>query len=346
MDAIAIPLSDIILDPRLQCRASIDMELIDEYAENVMDLPPGKIVSVNGKYLLVDGWHTHGAHKKAGLTTMACVVTEGTYEDAIIAAAGANHGHGRRRTNDDKKRSVTMAMTEMPSKTDTEVARICRVSNHFVAKIRADLKPQVQSPQGKTARAEYSAQQKPRCSACARKHRVGQEVPTRCKDCDALRKPTKPAQPPEPDSEPEPLCARCKAVGVRVEGCTACQHIEENPPPPAPPPPDPVYDDAGTVVPVRLIPVFQARADYDKAMGLLTACAKAFKAIETGPTKDAKPLDPKAPYTRYFPVFKQARQKLKDLRPSLVCPKCDGEGADGCRCKGLGYLTKEMANGK
>jgi hypothetical protein len=136
-----ILLDKIILDPQLQPRETMRMDIIDEYAESVDDLPPGKAVR-NGDFLwLTEGWHRHYAHKKAGRKDMALEVTEGEWFDALCEASGSNHGHGLRRTNDDKRRAVANILKNEDGvkKSDRWIAELCHVSNHLVAEIRSNL---------------------------------------------------------------------------------------------------------------------------------------------------------------------------------------------------------------
>ena len=155
---------------------------------------------------------------------------------------------------------------------------------------------------------EVAARKKILCRHCERRLNKNAPLIVNCEDCAELRKVLKPKREPK-EKEPE---------------------AEE-----------PLKDDSGAIVPIRLLPVFQEVAVFAEAERALTACAKVFKRLETGPAKDAKPVDPKAAFTRYFPTFKSAREKVQNMRPSLVCSDCLG---DGCtRCRNLGWLTREMA---
>jgi hypothetical protein len=139
---IDAPLKDIVLDSRLQMRAEMHRDIIDEYSEAVNDLPPGSVVQIEGSVLLLtDGWHSYHAHKAKGKTTMKVYFREGTFLDALLEAAGANFDHGLRRTIDDKARAVAAVLTEpaWSEKSDRFVATTCHVSHPFVARIREEL---------------------------------------------------------------------------------------------------------------------------------------------------------------------------------------------------------------
>ncbi|MCL2000844.1 MAG: hypothetical protein FWG74_05375, partial [Planctomycetes bacterium] len=65
-------------------------------------------------------------------------VRSGTFRDALLFAAGANAGHGLRRTNADKRRAVEMLLgePECVGWSNEQIARHCRVGPHLVAEIR------------------------------------------------------------------------------------------------------------------------------------------------------------------------------------------------------------------
>lgn len=141
-----------------------------------------------------------------------------------------------------------------------------------------------------------------------------------------------------------PTCERCKETG-RVEGCTACADMHQcvldgkkYKPRPAV-----LTDGRGHEVPTWLVPVFESRELYDTAMKQMNALAKTWKEIEECPAKEAKPLDPAHKhFEKFAAVFKNARWRMRNMKPEAVCEKC---GAEGCKaCRELGWLTVEMAN--
>ena len=331
MEITHLPLKDIILDPKLQMRARIDMAYIDELAEAIFDLPPVQVVrGPAGELWLWDGWHRHGAFVKATQLTIPCHVTDGTWDDAEAAAAGANQTHGMRRTVEDKRRTVRALIAAHKDWSDRQIAKVANVTHPFVAKLTHDMStPYVKNEKVVTLPPQV-------CKSCERKKRVGIPLPKKCPDCKLLNQAVPDAADEAPEA-PVPYCVRCLELGYRVTDCQKCAGIEGGP---EPEPEAPVEDDGGTAIPVRLLPVFAARADFDKAMRLLTSCATAFSAIERGAAKHLKPKDAKH-YVRYYPVFRQARLMLKAVRPALVCPACGGDACDKCQD---GVLTAEAAN--
>lgn len=142
------------------------------------------------------------------------------------------------------------------------------------------------------------------CRHCEHRQVVGKPLIPNCEECAALRKIIKPK----------------KEKIVEEEG--------------------PVVDDSGAVVPQRLIPTFKAIKDFEAAEKVLNQCAKAFQKIEQGPCKDWKPAKGKVHYQKFYVTFKSARQRLKAMKPSLVCTICNGEG--GCSFCFDGWMSHEM----
>src|SRR5437868_2586103 len=102
-----LPIAEIVLDARLQMRMAMEEAVIQEYAENLDKLPPCKVMlDEGGQRLLYDGWHTLEAFKAKQQTHIPIVITQGSFIEALLAAAGANEEHGLRRTAGDKRKAV------------------------------------------------------------------------------------------------------------------------------------------------------------------------------------------------------------------------------------------------
>lgn len=78
---------------------------------------------------------------KAGFTDFPAEVHKGSERDAVLYSVGANATHGLPRTNEDKRKAVTMLLTdaEWSEWGDNEIARQCKVSGTFVGTIRKSL---------------------------------------------------------------------------------------------------------------------------------------------------------------------------------------------------------------
>jgi hypothetical protein len=139
-----IGLKTIERDTTIQCRASIDVATVNEYAERMTegdDFPPIVLFATNGKHWVGDGWHRLWAAEHIGALTIPAEVRKGGRVEALKHALGANAAHGHRRTNADKRRCVEIALREFPKLSAREVAKLCGVADSFVG----DQRRQVQS---------------------------------------------------------------------------------------------------------------------------------------------------------------------------------------------------------
>lgn len=134
-----VALDEIRIDGGTQPRALLNQGIVDLYAEEPEKLPPGRAVFDGSVHWLWDGFHRYFALRQADAPTMALEVTKGTQEDARWLAAGANKDHapaGLRRTNDDKRNAVRMALEIKPDLSDRAIAEHVGVSDKTVAAVR------------------------------------------------------------------------------------------------------------------------------------------------------------------------------------------------------------------
>lgn len=148
-----LKLSEVRRHPNLQPRVDIDPNVVAEYAEALRDgakFPPVTVVFDRTYYFLSDGWHRYEAHLAASIGEIQADVLDGTFRDAQLYALGANWNHGKRRTNDDKRRAVGMLLDdeEWSKWSDADIAKTCHVSQPFVAKIRAASHADVSEDEG------------------------------------------------------------------------------------------------------------------------------------------------------------------------------------------------------
>lgn len=132
---------EIRIDGGTQPRCAISEEIVKEYAEAMTAgaiLPPVDVFFDGASYWLADGFHRYHAAKQVGLVHVPATVHAGTRRDAVLFSVGANSSHGLRRTNDDKRKSVTALLSdeEWSQWSDHEVARRCCVSAPFVGDVR------------------------------------------------------------------------------------------------------------------------------------------------------------------------------------------------------------------
>jgi uncharacterized ParB-like nuclease family protein len=125
-----------------QTRAKINEDAVTEYAEameNGAEFPPVTVFHDGTDYWMADGFHRIMAASRNGFVDIEAEVRKGTKRDALIYALGANTANGLRRTNDDKRRCVEIALKEFPDWSDRRIAEACGVGNQLVGVVRSEL---------------------------------------------------------------------------------------------------------------------------------------------------------------------------------------------------------------
>lgn len=140
-----LKIAKIELDSELQSRAGMNEEVVQEYMHIILGgtkMPPITVFHDGKNYHLADGWHRFLSHKAAGFTEIETNIIEGSRRDAILYSVGANDDHGLRRSNEDKRRSVSILLDdfEWSEWSDSDIARACKVSSVFVNKYRKIIK--------------------------------------------------------------------------------------------------------------------------------------------------------------------------------------------------------------
>ncbi len=136
-----LKLSLLITDAGTQTRSSIDTDTVEDYSEQVkagVKFPPLVVFYDKRKdeYYLVDGFHRETAFEWNGIKEYNCEVMEGDLKAAIKYALGANAKHGLRRSNEDKRYAVKIALKEFGNQTDRAIAQMCAVHHDMVSKLR------------------------------------------------------------------------------------------------------------------------------------------------------------------------------------------------------------------
>lgn len=137
-------INEIRIDGSTQPRTAINENVVSEYTEVLLEggkFPP-VVVFDDGIYKwLADGFHRFHAHKRAKLEDIEVEIKKGTVRDAVEFSLGANADHGLPRTIDDKRKAVKTVLDDMEwgELSDREIARMCRVSHGFVAKVKKEL---------------------------------------------------------------------------------------------------------------------------------------------------------------------------------------------------------------
>ncbi|WP_169972841.1 ParB N-terminal domain-containing protein [Tautonia rosea] len=139
MDVRELPVDEIVLDPALNLRDQLDPETIERYAESSEDLPPVTVFDVDGQWLLADGFHRHAAFVSQNRPKIPAQVHAGSYNEALIFAAGANLTHGLPLRRQERRRAVEIRLRLDPERSDRQLARELGVSRDLVARVRNDL---------------------------------------------------------------------------------------------------------------------------------------------------------------------------------------------------------------
>jgi hypothetical protein len=149
-----VKLDDIRIDGETQFRDQINQDVVKQYAENMRDgdVFPALKATFDGKnYWLYDGFHRYFAAHDLQFKDIEVEYKPGTREDAQDLALGANGDHGLQRNNASKRKSVeaALSMERHANKSNLEIAKLCKVSDTFVASIR--------NPEAKKKQAEKIA---------------------------------------------------------------------------------------------------------------------------------------------------------------------------------------------
>ncbi len=147
----------IIFDAGTQARTKTDIKTCEAYIESMKDgaeFPPLDVFSdgTSDKYILADGFHRLQSHMSFRPNKpINCRVHFGTLEDAQWFAITANKTHGLRRTNDDKRKAVKMALLHQKSRnenmSDRAIGEAVGVDHKTVAAVRAKLPATGEFPQ-------------------------------------------------------------------------------------------------------------------------------------------------------------------------------------------------------
>jgi ParB-like chromosome segregation protein Spo0J len=156
-----VKLDAIRLDGGTQCRVVIDQPTVYAYLEAMKEgdeFPPLETVFDGSTHWLTDGFHRWHAYKLLGIKELEVKYKPGTLQDAQIEALKANSKHGKTLTNEDKRNKVEMALSidGFDMRSDYEIAKLCGVSQPFVASIRNPEKKEKQAAQRAKSSAKKS----------------------------------------------------------------------------------------------------------------------------------------------------------------------------------------------
>lgn len=196
-------LDSIVIEKRFQPRVKgVDeshvADLMTAYGQADADIEPPRVWTINGiGTVLTRGFHRVEALRRLGRKRVECEVKAGTVADALTDAAASNVGHGLKRSNADKRRSVEMVLEAHPDWSNKRVSEEAGVDDKLVADVRESRTSDEESP-GK--REDSLGRKQP-----AKKPRKAKSAPE-----------TQPDDGIEPPGEPEPA----KPAGITPETIT------------------------------------------------------------------------------------------------------------------------------
>lgn len=314
----------------LQARAATDDKTIGEYAEAFTDgakFPPVTVFHDGKNYFLADGFHRYFGAKKAGLVDVLAEVRSGTRKDALWFAAGANKTHGLKRSNEDKRHAVELALREKPELADNAIATHVGVSWDLVKTVRSQIV------------AEDTKTQKP-----AKVHVPVPEGEKRV-GLDGKKYPAPPAKPvhvPVPEGAPKPSNIiplpiksappeKTVAIPIKSEPVPTPQKHKEL---------EAVLDKTDYPIPPSLIPLWERGDEVREGLALFSAWKSKLRRAQ----EDKDPLYVQVNFSSALSQLEQFWFDLKSALPFAVCPTCQGK-SNNCRlCKGSGLLGEHRWN--
>lgn len=139
-----IEIKKISKNTKTQSRAEINQDVVSEYAEILKKgkLPAIKLFRDKENYYIADGWHRYEAAKRIGAKMIEAEFETGTLRDAIYYSISSNLDHGLRRTNSDKRKSVSMLLEDKKwaQMSNLQVCEKAGVSLGLVKIIKSELK--------------------------------------------------------------------------------------------------------------------------------------------------------------------------------------------------------------
>ena len=323
-----IRLSDIDTESSVQVRAKIDAETVAEYAAHIeakkAPLPPIVVYGPDsrGKFFLSEGWHRVAAAKQAGREGILADIKDGGWMDALEHALGSNAAHGLRRTNQDKQRSVELALKHWNGWSDQVIADKCGVSRDFVGDIRRE------------SQSHHSDSVKPVVGPQAESNPNVPRI--------VIRNDGKPMTiPPCP---------------TRPQGLAPKEREQKEPHIPIPPPPDPEEpepmpthsvdelpkDQKGRSIPPMCVPIWTRRQEVVDVLKAVSDIRMKFVDAQD----DRDPLwcgskNQGRTLVNFTSVIAHLNQVYDDIKAALaihVCPVCQGLGC--AHCSGNGVISK------
>lgn len=325
-----VRLSDITLIPDWATTRPIDEATVTEYLAAIARkevLPPVEIVDDGTTKWLWDGNHRIECARRLNGKAVRAHVRQGTLDDAVRLAAGANLSHGLRRSDATARAIIEWLKFNSASPfqkvAQAELAKIAKVTQGYVSRIikeflkRAEGGIEPDEQEQEEIPPEDRGNQKPDDSKA--KNRTGVvKNPETIITCNTQN---------DGGACPEQALSKAESVKATRVASPVAKF--------------PVVDEDGVEIPEHLKPIFYQVEDFERCANAVSA----FKRMVTEMAKTVPAAWDRVSMGQLGALLDQVRAIFKLCRPSLVCPYCGAVDSGQCTaCKGTGYLSDQQAH--
>jgi hypothetical protein len=137
-----IQLADIDAAAGTQIRECVDYWVVQDYVSAMKEgdqFPPVVLFYDGTTYYIGDGFHRYHASKNCDFIDIDADVRQGSIQDAIWFALGANRKNGQRLSSDDKRKAIRLALEKFPEKSQSEICEQIGCSQSYVAYVKKDV---------------------------------------------------------------------------------------------------------------------------------------------------------------------------------------------------------------
>ena len=139
MELRELPVDDLVLDPNLNLRDRLDAETVERYDDAWERMPPVVVFEVDGRWLLVDGFHRHASAVRRDQRSVSAEIRAGTFTDALDYAAQANLSHGLPLTRAERRRVVETRLRIHHDWSDRRLADEMGIGRELIGRVRKQL---------------------------------------------------------------------------------------------------------------------------------------------------------------------------------------------------------------
>ncbi len=137
---VRLQISDIDIGQHTQVRTGINEDTVQAYHDAMIEgaiFPPVVVFHDGSDYVMADGFHRLMATVRVDYTEIDAVIHQGTAQDALWHALGANKTNGQRMSKGDVRNAVIRALKAFPDRTQKAIAEQVGCAQSYVASIKA-----------------------------------------------------------------------------------------------------------------------------------------------------------------------------------------------------------------